>query len=192
MSDSTVTIVLNRASEMAKLNKPDDWMEWNRKLRGHLGMQSYQRKLASLLLLICGPSALSLIELKSEESATIQYLFLKNTYKTTTITAYSTEYRQIHRCSITNHASLKEYGEEVISARNKLRALKRPADELSVTCAFLDGLDSSYQAWKDMFLGVYAKTPINTVQGVATMLVPTIEEVLKLLIDCESSTASVS
>ena len=72
---------------------------------------------------------------------------------------FSTEYHRINRCSITNHKFLKEYGEEVTSARNKLKELKHPVNELHVTCAFLDGLDSSYQAWKDMFLGGYAKKP---------------------------------
>ncbi|MCJ1470015.1 hypothetical protein MMC07_008660, partial [Pseudocyphellaria aurata] len=216
MSDSAVTIALNKASEITKLNGLDDWMEWNRKLRGHLGMvdlwatltgdvpqptsetpertlwENHQRKLASLLLLICGPSALSLVELKGEESATAQYLFLKSTYNTITITAYSTQYRQIHRCSIANHKSIKEYGEEVTNARNKLKELRRPVDELQVTCAFLDGLDPSYQSWKDTVLEGYAENPTCTVQGVTTMLVPTVEEVLKLLIDRESSTPSLS
>lgn len=38
MSDTAVTSALDKASEIAKLNGPDDWIEWNRKLRGHLGM----------------------------------------------------------------------------------------------------------------------------------------------------------
>lgn len=169
-----------------------DVLEPPKETPAHTLWQSFQRKLASLLLLISGPSALSLIELKSNESATVQYLFLKNTYNTTTITTFSTEYRRINRCNIANHKSLKKYGEKVTSARNKLKELKRPVDELHVTCAFLDGLDLSYQSWKDMFLGGYAKNPTNTVQRVATMLVPTIKKVLKLLIDCESSTSSLS
>lgn len=130
---------------------------------------SYQQKLTSLLLLITGPSALSLIELKSDETATAQYDFLKNTYNMTTITTYSTLYRQINRCSISNHKSLKEYGEEVTKAQNKLKELKRPIDELHVTCAFLDGLDSSYQTWKDMYLGSYAKNPTTMERGIEIM-----------------------
>ena len=94
MSDTSVTSALNEAAKIKKLNGPDDWVEWNRKLRGHLGMvdlwttltgtitvptegtsqhtswETHQRKLASLLLLITGPSALSLIEQKIDDTAT--------------------------------------------------------------------------------------------------------------------------
>ena len=211
MSDTSVTSSLNEAAKIKKLNGPDDWVEWNRKLRGHLGMvdlwttltgtatvppagtpqhtlwETHQRKLASLLLLITGPSALSLIELKIDDTATEQYLLLKATYNTTTITTFSMLYRKIFKCSLSNHKSLKEYGEEVTNARNKLKGLGIPIPELGVTCAFLDGLDPSYQAWKDMFLGGYAKNPTTTENGKVVMIVPTIEEVLKLLIDRESS-----
>ncbi|MCJ1428807.1 hypothetical protein MMC29_006718 [Sticta canariensis] len=211
MSDTLVTSSLNKAAKIKKLNGPDDWVEWNRRLRGHLGMvdlwttltgtatipaegtpqhtlwETHQRKLASLLLLITGPSALSLIELKIDDTATEQYLLLKATYNTTTITTFSMLYRKIFKCSLSNHKSLKEYGEEVTNARNKLKELGIPIPELGVTCAFLDGLDPSYQAWKDMFLGGYAKNPTTTENGKVVMIVPTIEEVLKLLIDRESS-----
>lgn len=94
MSDSSITSALNEAAKIKKLNGPDDWVKWNRKLRGHLGMislwkvltgerpapatnttehtvwETYQDKLGSLLLLITGPSALSLIESKSDKTAT--------------------------------------------------------------------------------------------------------------------------
>lgn len=99
-------------------------------------------------------------------------------------------YPRINRCSLSNHKSLKEYGEEVAIARNKLRALKRPMDELQVTCVFLDGLDSSYQVWKDTFLGGYARNPTKTENGVEILIVPTIEEILQLLIDRESRISS--
>ncbi|MCJ1270664.1 hypothetical protein MMC22_010561 [Lobaria immixta] len=192
MSDSSITSALNKASEIKKLNGPDDWVEWNRKLRGHLGMVSLwkiltgetpapvtetaehtvwqlnQDRLASLLLLVTGPSALSLVELNIDNTATEQYQVLKNAYNTTTITIYSTLYRQIFQCNIANHKSLKEY------------------DELAVTCAFLNGLDASYQAWKDMFLGGYAKNPTTVQNGQEVMVVPTLEEILKLLIDREA------
>ncbi|MCJ1271778.1 hypothetical protein MMC22_011683 [Lobaria immixta] len=213
MSDSSITSALNKASEIKKLNGPDDWVEWNRKLRGHLGMvglwkiltgetpalvtetaehtvwQLNQDRLASLLLLVTGPSALSLVELNIDNTATEQYQVLKNAYNTTTITTYSRLYRQIFQCNITNHKSLKEYGEEIANARNKLKELKRPLDELAVTCAFLNGLNASYQAWKDMFLGGYAKNPTTVQNGQEVMVVPTLEEILKLLIDREAGTS---
>lgn len=153
----------------------------------HISWETHQRKLASLLLLITGPSALSLIEPKIDDTATDLYLLLKATYNTTTITTFSMLYRKVFKCSLSNHKSLKEYGEEVTNARNKLKELGIPIPELGVTCAFLDGLDPSYQAWKDMFLGGYGKNPTTTENGKVVMIVPTIEQVLKLLIDRESS-----
>lgn len=114
MSDSSITSALNEAAKIKKLNGPDDWVEWNRKLRGHLEMVSLwevltgerpapaadtaehtvwktnQDKLSALLLLITGPSALSLIESKSDKTATEQYTYLKDTYDTYTIQTYST------------------------------------------------------------------------------------------------------
>ena len=215
-SDLATTSALNKALEITKLSGQDDWIEWNWKLKGHFGMvdfwttfigdvpklttetpkhalgQNYPRKFSSLLLLISGPSTLSLIKLKSNNTATAQYFFLKSIYNTTTITIFNTEYRRINRCSIRNHKSLKKYSKEVTNARNKLKELKRPVDKLHVTCAFLDGLDSFYLAWKDMFLRGYARNSTSTVQGVTTMLVLTIEEILKLLIDRETSTPSLS
>lgn len=210
MSGSSITSPFSKASKIKKLNGPEGWVDWSRALNGHLGIidlwttltgeepvpligsaehlawESHQRKLASLLLLTCGPAALSLIKPKRDDTATEQYSYLKTPYNTTTIATYSTLYRQINRCSLSNHESLKEYGDEVINARNKLKELKRPLDELHVSCAFLDGLDASYQAWKDMFLASYARNPTRIELGIEVMIIPTIDEILKLLLDRES------
>lgn len=190
-------------------------MEWNRNLQGYLGIadiwevlngeepepagraekklwDGYQRKLQSLLLLICGPLALSIIALHSDKTATEQYKALKRMYSTTTTTTYSTLYRRIFKCSLSNHKSLKDYGQEVANARNKLIELGMPMSELEVSCAFLDGLDTSYQAWKDVFLGIYAKNPTKIDNGKEVLIVPTIEEVLDLLIDREPSSLASS
>ena len=153
----------------------------------HTSWKTHQQKLASLLLLITGPSALSLLKQKIDDTATEQYLLLKATYNTTTISTFSMLYRKIFKCSLSNHKSLKEYGKKVINAKNKLKELGIPIPELGITCAFLDGLDASYQAWKDMFLGGYAQNPTTIKNGKEVMIVPTIEEILKLLIDRESS-----
>ena len=149
----------------------------------HTVWQMNQDRLASLLLLVTGPSAFSLVELNIDKTATEQYQVLKNTYKTTTITTHSTLYRQIFQCNIADHRSLKEYGEEIANARKELKELKRPLDELAVTCAFLNGLDASYQAWEDMVLGGDAKNPTAIQTGQDVMVVPTLEEILMLLID---------
>lgn len=147
-----------------------------------------QDRLASLLILITGPSALSLLELHTEKNETGQYLELKNAFNKTTITTFSTLYRKVFECKLSNHKSLKKYGEEVATARNKLKELGQPMDDLEVTCAFLNGLDSFYQAWKDMYLGAYAKNPTKVVEGTETMIVSTIEEVIQLLIDRQTNT----
>lgn len=166
MPDSAVASALNKVTEITKLNSPSDWVEWNRRLRGHLGMvglwktltgetpapatgtpdyiawEGNQDKLASLLLLITGPSALYLVELNINKTATEQYTILKEAYNTTTIVTLGILYRRIFQCSLSNHKPLREYGEEVASARNKLKELGEPLDEFAVSSAFLNGLDA--------------------------------------------------
>lgn len=111
-----------------------------------------QNKLSSLLLLITGPQALSIIEMNSELNATEKYQLLKTEYNTPSIITFSTLYRKIFRCTLANHKGIREYGDEIARARNKLKELGYPVNELAVTCCFLDGLDSSFQNWKDMYL----------------------------------------
>lgn len=96
MSDSSITSPLNEALEISKLNGPDDWVEWNQKSRGHLCMvgiwriltgdstdpvtgsaehtawQANQERFAFLLLLVTGPSALSIVGLNIDKTATQQ------------------------------------------------------------------------------------------------------------------------
>lgn len=36
-SKSSIMISLNESSKLSRLNGSDDWVEWNRKLKGHLG-----------------------------------------------------------------------------------------------------------------------------------------------------------
>ena len=207
--DMSVSHALTKATEIKPLNGPEDWVEWNRKLRGTLGLaglwkvltgesakptdqdtdklaiwEENQEKLESLLILICGPIALSHIEKDATKNATEQYEILKKEFDSHTVTTYSLLYRQIFKCSIANHKTLQEYGEAVTKARNKLVELGNPLPELAVTCAFLDGLDTSYQAWKDMYLGGYSK---DGVDKDGKIIISTIEEMLKLLIDRGSS-----
>ena len=126
------------------------------------------------------PSALSIIEKEKNASATKKYQPFKAEYDSQTLVTFSVLYRKISRCNISKHKSLKEYGEEVTKARNKLFQLGEPLLEMFVSCAFLDGLDSSYNAWKDMYFSSYSKT-MKDKDG--KMVQPTVEEILKLLID---------
>lgn len=202
---SRITNALTQAAQIKpQLNGPDDWVEWNRKLNGTLAIanlwkvltgdkaqpadtdESYatwednQESLNGVLLLICRPSALSIIEKEKDASATKKYQLLKAEYDGQTLVTFSILYRKISRCNISNHKSLKEYGEEVTKAWDKLVELGEPLPEMFVTCSFLDGLDSSYNAWKDMYFSSYNKT-MKDKDG--NMVQPTVEEILKLLID---------
>ena len=105
-----------------------------------------QEKFESLLVLIRGPIVLLYIEKDVIKNATEQYKILKKEFDLHTVTTYSLLYCQIFKCSIVNHKNLQEYGEAVIKAKNKLVKLKNPLPKLAVTCAFLDGLNTSYQA----------------------------------------------
>lgn len=102
-------------------------------------------------------------------TAVEQYALLKAEHNTQTITTFSHLYRKIHRRSISSHKSLKEYSEEFIKTRNKLQQLRQPVPSLQLVCAFLDGLDSSYQGWKD-----------QTIMNVSNM-----EKLVKQLMDPE-------
>ncbi len=104
-----------------------------------------QDQLLSLLGLILGTAPRSLIERISDKNVTKQYKLLKAEYNKISISTYALQYRRIFRCSLSNHKSLQEYVDELINARNKLTDLDRPLNELAVTCAFLNELDSSYQ-----------------------------------------------
>ena len=142
-----------------------------------------QEKLTSLLILICGPIALSHIKKNKTNNTTEQYKILKKEFDSPTVTTYNFFYCQIFKYSIANHKNLQEYGEAIIKARNKLVELGNPLTKLAVSCAFLDGLDISYQAWKDMYLGGYSK---DGVDKDGKIIIPTMEKMLKLLIDRES------
>ena len=203
---SRVSNALPQAAQIkSQLNGPDNWVEWNRNLNSILAIanlwkvltvdkspssdaddetyiicEDNQESLNSVLFLICGPSALSIIEKEKDASATQKYQLLKAEYDGQILVTFSDLYQKISRCNISNHKSLKEYGEKVTKAQNKLVELGEALPEMFVFCAFLDGLDSSYNAWKNMFFLSYYKAIKNKDEK---MVQPTIEEILKLLID---------
>ena len=65
-------------------------------------------------------------------------------------------------------------------ARNKLVKRGEPLPKMFVSRAFLDVLDSSYNAWKDMYFSSYSKTMKDKDRK---MIQSTVEEILKLVID---------
>ena len=111
----------------------------------HVIWAEKQEQLKALLSLILGTSPLSLIEKTPDKNATQQYQILKNEYNKISISTFAQLYRRIFRCSLSNHKSLREFGDEICDARNKLIELSRTVNELAVTCAFLDKLDSLFQ-----------------------------------------------
>ena len=55
--------------------------------------------------------------------------------------------------------------------------------KLAVTYVFFDEIDISYQIWNNMYLGNYTKDGVDKDRKI---IVPTIEKILKLLIDKKS------
>jgi hypothetical protein len=111
----------------------------------HRIWRNNQNKLSSLLLLITDSQALSIIEMHSDKNATDKYKLLKNEYNTSFIITFSILYRKIFRCFLINHKNIKEYDDEIVRARNKLKKLDESVNELMITYSFLDNLNSSYQ-----------------------------------------------
>ena len=75
---------------------------------------------------------------------------------------------------------MKEYKKEVTKTQNKLVELDEPLPEMFVSFAFLDRLDLSYNAWKDMYFSSYSNDMKDEDRKMVQL---TVEEVLKLLID---------
>ena len=105
---------------------------------------------------------------------------LKAEYDGQTFVTFSVLYRKISQCNISNHKFLKEYGEEETKARNKLVELGEPLPKIFVSYAFLDGLDSSYNTWKNMYFSSYSKI-MKDKDG--KIIKQTVEEILKLLVN---------
>ncbi len=204
----SIISVLVKAREIASLNESADWFEWNRKLKNYLSMinlwkiliddssessfidsdkhvswSEKQEQLKRLSDLILTTSTRSLIERITDKNATQQYKILENEYNKISISTFSQMYRRVFKCSLFNHKSIQEYDDEIINARNKLIELKRSIDELTITCVFLNGLDESYQEWKDMWINsqdIYIK------DNRKDLVVSKIEEILIKLMNREA------
>jgi hypothetical protein len=204
----SIISVLVKAREISSLNESADWSGWNRKLKNYLSMielwkiliedssessqidsekhlawSEKQEQLEKLLDLILKTSARSLIERITDKNATQQYKILENEYNKIFISTFSQMYRRVFKCSLFNHKSIQEYDDEIINVRNKLIELGRSFDELTITCAFLNELDDSYQKWKDMWIksqDIYIK------RNRKDLNVPKIEEILIKLVNREA------
>lgn len=100
----------------------------------------------------------------SEENATQAFKRLKAQYTKLSITIFITLYKRVHRCSLANHKTIKEYDDEVSYASNKILELGEKISLMQISLAFLDGLDSFYDTWKNMLLSQYSsKSTLETV-----------------------------
>jgi murein tripeptide amidase MpaA len=171
----SIISVLIKAKEISSLIESADWSKWNRKLKNYLSMielwkiliedssestdsekhiswSEKQKQLKKLLDLILETSTRNLIERITDKNATQQYKILENEYNKISISIFSQMYKRVFKCSLFNHKSIQKYDDELINVRNKLIELERSIDELIVTCVFLNGLDDSYQKWKNMWI----------------------------------------
>ena len=122
---------LTKALKIKALNGLEDWVDWNRKLQGTLGLarlwkvliresakltdqntnklatwEDNQKKLISLLILIYGLIALSYIEKDKTKNATKKYKILKKKFDSYMVTTYNLLYCQIFKYSIADHQNL--------------------------------------------------------------------------------------
>ncbi len=206
--DMSIINVLIKAEKIASLNESADWSEWNRKLKNYFSMiklwkiliedsfessqidlekhatwSEKQKQLKKLLDLILKTSTRSLIKRISDKNATQQYKILENEYNKISISIFSQMYRRLFKCSLFNHKSIQEYDDEIINVRNKLIELRRSIDELTITCAFLNDLDESYQRWKNMWIN---SQDIYTKNNRKDLAVLKIEEILIKLMHREA------
>jgi uncharacterized protein YlxP (DUF503 family) len=178
MSVSIISFSLFKVSEIKKLHYLDDWIIWSRILKDHLNMidlwdvlidddfmsdeklqftehsiwKKHQQKLNDLLILIIDFSFLSIIEMNSDKSVIELYNLLKAEYNTLILITFSILYRKIFRCSLINHKSLREYFDDVVRARNKLKELDDLISEMIVINCFLNELNNSYNDWKNVYM----------------------------------------
>jgi hypothetical protein len=61
-------------------------------------------------------------------------------------------YKKIFRCSLINHKSLREYFDDVVRARNKLKEFDDLISKMIVINCFLNELNNSYNDWKNVYM----------------------------------------
>jgi patatin-like phospholipase/acyl hydrolase len=79
-----------------------------------------------------------------DKTATELCNLLKAEYNTLILITFNILYRKIFRCSLISHKSLREYFDDVVRARNKLKELDDLISEMIVISCFLNELNSSY------------------------------------------------
>ncbi len=168
-------------------NLIDESFELSFDIDKHVLWSEKQKQLKKLLDLILETSTRSLIEHISDKNATQQYKIFENEYNKISISIFSQMYKRVFKCSLFNHESVQKYYDEIINVRNKFIELRRFIDELTITCVFLNELDDSYQAWKDIWINnqdIYIK------KNRKNLNVFKIEEILTKLINRETSRKS--
>jgi hypothetical protein len=183
MSVSIISFSLFKVNEIKKLHDLDDWVIWSKIFKNHLNMidlwnvlidedfvsdeklyfiehsiwKKHQQKLNDLLILIIDSSLFSIIEMNSDKTTIELYNLLKAEYNTLILITFSILYKKIFRCSLVNRKSLREYFDDVVRARNKLRELNDLISKMIVISCFLDELNSSYNDWKNVYMIINAR-----------------------------------
>ncbi len=218
MSVFIISFSLFKVSEIKKLHDFDDWVIWSRIFKSHLSMidlwdvlidddsmsdeklqltehsiwKKHQQKLNDLLILIIDFSFLSIIEMNSDKSATELYNLLKAEYNTLILITFSILYRKIFRCFLVNHKSLREYFDDVVRARNKLKELDDLISKMIVINCFLDELNSSYNDWKNVYMIINVRFVLVLItikdkdDKISSFTDLTVEDVMRQLVDRES------
>jgi hypothetical protein len=154
--------------------------------------KKHQQKLNDLLILIIDSSSLSIIEMNSDKTAIELYNLLKAEYNTLILITFSILYRKIFRCFLISHKSLREYFDDVLRTRNKLRELDDLISKIIVISCFLNELNSSYNDWKNVYIIINARFAFVLItirdkdDKISFFIDLTVEDVMKQLIDRES------
>jgi hypothetical protein len=158
----------------------------------HSIWKRHQQKLNDLLILIIDSSSLSIIEMNSDKIAIELYNLFKAEYNTLTLITFNILYRKIFRCFLISHKSLREYFDDVVRARNKLRELDDLMSEMIVISSFLNELNSSYNDWKNVYMIINARFALVLItikdknDKISSFTDLTVEDVMRQLIDRES------
>jgi hypothetical protein len=130
--------------------------------------------------------------MNSDKSVIKLYNLLKAEYNTLILITFSILYKKTFRCSLINHKSLREYFDDVVQAKNKLKELDNLISEMIVISCFLNELNNSYNDWKNVYMIINARFALVLItikdknDKISSFIDLIVEDVMKQLIDRES------
>ncbi len=90
--------------------------------------------------------------MNSYKTAIKLYNLLKAEYNTLILITFNILYRKIFRCFLISHKSLREYFDDVVRVKNKLRELDDLISKMIVISCFLNELNSLYNDWENVYM----------------------------------------